>query len=60
MDISTSNGNGTHAEEPISPDKLVGYLRDTIPNVIGGSESDLSNTLAIDENMVLLKKYASR
>jgi hypothetical protein len=45
-------------EEPVPVLKLVSYLRDIVPHLIGGSESDLSNALAEEANTALLSKSA--
>ena len=50
------NGNGVAGEQPLPVSKLVAYLRECVPNVLGGSEGDLASVLSEEENAKLLSK----
>jgi len=41
----------------MSLSEFVSYLRDTIPNLLGGSESEISSALSLDESVTTLTKF---
>ena len=44
-------------EEPLSVPKLVSYLRDCVPFLLGGSEGEFSTLVSEEETQKLLAKY---
>ena len=46
-------------EVPMPLSEFVSYLRDTVPNLLGGSESEISSALSLDESVTTLTKFAA-